>query len=144
MPRYLFLAPSKECGRFLLTKFPLAQFTARLFWRFGDERRHLAFDVFDALPTHSVAGRHTRPIHTPHRALPLKHARVIQQSRSFSKMTGHVYQGRMYGPSVQARVYLAKTIAFWRRQCGHQQTLEITLGFEFEQLVVQLVQQLSR
>jgi hypothetical protein len=37
-------------------------------------------------------------------------------------------------------VYLAKTIAFWRRQCGHQQTLEITLGFEFEQLVVQLVQ----
>src|SRR5215831_8294632 len=30
-------APSKECGRCLLTKLGLAQFTARLFWRFtGD------------------------------------------------------------------------------------------------------------
>ena len=30
-------APSKECGRCLLTKPGLAQFTARLFWRFDDD-----------------------------------------------------------------------------------------------------------
>src|SRR5215831_10721466 len=30
-------APSKECGRCLLTKLGLAQFTARLFWRFAGD-----------------------------------------------------------------------------------------------------------
>jgi hypothetical protein len=40
-------APSKECGRCLLTKFGLAQFfTASLFWRFG-EQWHLAVNLFD-------------------------------------------------------------------------------------------------
>ena len=64
-------APSKECGRCLLTKFGLAQFTARLgFWKLGYER-HLAFNIFDAVPPHPVAGGYTRPIHTPHKALPL-------------------------------------------------------------------------
>ena len=63
-------APSKECGRCLLTKFGLAQFTARLFWRFG-EQWHLAVNIFDALSPHTVAGRFTRPIHAaPHNALP--------------------------------------------------------------------------
>jgi hypothetical protein len=57
-------APSKECARCLLTKFGLAQFTARLFWRFGDQW-HLAFNIFDALPPHTVAARYMRPIHTP-------------------------------------------------------------------------------
>jgi hypothetical protein len=39
-------APSKECGRCLLMKFGLAQFfTARLFWRFG-EQWHLAVNIF--------------------------------------------------------------------------------------------------
>jgi len=46
-------APSKKCGRCLLTKFGLAQFTARLFWRFGDQ--WLVFTIFDALPPHTVA-----------------------------------------------------------------------------------------
>jgi hypothetical protein len=60
------LAPSKECGRCLLTKFALAQFTARLgFWRLGYER-HLAFNIFDAVSPHPVTGRYTRPIHTAH------------------------------------------------------------------------------
>jgi len=64
-------APSKECGRCLLTKFGLAQFTARLgFWKLGYER-HLAFNIFDAVTTHTVAGGYTRPIHTPHNKLPL-------------------------------------------------------------------------
>ena len=62
-------APSKECGRCLLTKFGLAQFTARLgFWKLGYER-HLAFNIFDAVTTHMVAGGYTRPIHTPHNIL---------------------------------------------------------------------------
>ena len=30
-------APSKECGRCLLTKFGFAQFTARLFWRWDGD-----------------------------------------------------------------------------------------------------------
>src|SRR5262249_11180271 len=38
----------------LLTKLGFAQFTARLFWRFGD-KRHLAFNIFDALPPHKAA-----------------------------------------------------------------------------------------
>jgi len=48
-------APSKECGRCLLTKFGLAQFTAWLFWRLGNQW-HLAFNIFDALPPHTLAG----------------------------------------------------------------------------------------
>src|SRR5215831_7391666 len=59
--------PSQECGRCLLTKFALAQFTARLFWRLGNHR-HLAFNIFDAVTTHPVAGGYARPIHTPHKA----------------------------------------------------------------------------
>jgi len=59
--------PSKECGRCLLTKFALTQFTGRLFWRLGNYR-HLAFNIFDAVTTHTVAGGYTRPIHTPHKA----------------------------------------------------------------------------
>ena len=59
-------APSKECGRCLLTKFALAQFAARLgFWRLGYER-HLALNIFDAVSPHPVTGRYTRPIHTAH------------------------------------------------------------------------------
>ena len=69
-------APSKECGRCLLTKFALAQFTARLFWRLGNQWR-FAFNIFDAVTTHTVAGRYTRPIHTPHKALPLNTVRYI-------------------------------------------------------------------
>jgi hypothetical protein len=73
----LTLAPSDECGRCLLTKLGLAQFTARLgFWRLGYER-HLAFNIFDALPPHAAAARYTRPIHMRHNAHPPQH----QQSR---------------------------------------------------------------
>src|SRR5215469_6606678 len=62
-------APSKECGRCLLTKLGLAQFASGLFWRFG-EQRHLAVNIFDALSPHTVAARYTRPIHTTrHNAL---------------------------------------------------------------------------
>src|SRR6516225_1102575 len=66
-------APSKECGRCLLTNFALAQFTTWLFWRLRKRlfwrlrnQRHLAFNIFDAVTTHTVAGGYTRPIHTPH------------------------------------------------------------------------------
>jgi hypothetical protein len=65
----------------LLTKFALAQFTARLFWRLGkrlfwrlENQRHLAFDIFDAVTTHTITGHYARPIHTSHYALPLTHA----------------------------------------------------------------------
>ena len=66
-------APSQEArqaksGRCFLTKFGLAQFAARLLWRL-DEERHLAVNIFDALPPHAVAARYTRPIHT-HNAHP--------------------------------------------------------------------------
>jgi hypothetical protein len=54
----LALAPSKERGCCLLTKFGLAQFfTARLFWGFG-EQWHPAVNIFDALPPHTVAARY--------------------------------------------------------------------------------------
>src|SRR5215472_13015349 len=69
--RSLTRPPSKECGRCLLTKFALAQFTGRLgFWRLRYER-HLAFNIFDAVSPHTVAGRYTRPIHTSHKTFPL-------------------------------------------------------------------------
>jgi hypothetical protein len=45
----------------LFTKFGLAQFTATLFWRFGDAW-HRAPNIFDALPPHTIAVRYTRPI----------------------------------------------------------------------------------
>src|SRR5215469_8071777 len=62
-------APSKECGRCLLTKFGLAQFTSGLFWRLG-EQWHLAVNIFDALSPHTIAASYTRPIHTTrHNAL---------------------------------------------------------------------------
>ena len=62
----LTLAPSKECGRRLLTKLGLAQFTARLFCGL-DGNWCRAFNIFDALPSHTVAVLYTRPIHTtPH------------------------------------------------------------------------------
>src|SRR6516162_1678388 len=63
-------APSKECGRCLLTKLGLAQFTARLFWRFAGDW-WLVFTIFDALSPHAVAARYTRPIRTHHNATPL-------------------------------------------------------------------------
>ena len=66
----LAFAPSEECGRCLLTKLGLAQFTARLFWRFDDDW-YRAVNIFDAVPPHTLAGGYTRPIHTPHKALPL-------------------------------------------------------------------------
>ena len=51
----LSFAPSKECGRCLLMKLGLTEFAAGLFWMLvGDERR-LAFNIFDALPMHTVA-----------------------------------------------------------------------------------------
>src|SRR5262245_56602932 len=68
--RCLTLAPSKECGRCSLAKLGLARFTARLFWRLG-EQWHLAVDIFDALPPHTVAAGYMRPIHTRHNAVTL-------------------------------------------------------------------------
>ena len=62
--------PSKECGRCLLTKLGLAQFTARLFWRFAGDW-WLVFTIFDALSPHAVAARYTRPIRTHHNSTPL-------------------------------------------------------------------------
>jgi hypothetical protein len=54
-------APSKECGRCLLTKFGLAQFTVWLFWRLdGDWCR--ALNIFDASPPHKAALLYSRPI----------------------------------------------------------------------------------
>ena len=85
--------PSQECGGCLLTKFALAQFTAWLFWRLGNlfwrlgNQRHLAFNIFDTLSPHTVAGGYTRPIHTPHKTLPLS-TRVTQQSRGPMSKTG--------------------------------------------------------
>jgi hypothetical protein len=38
-------------------------------WRLGYER-HFAFNIFDTVTMHTVAGRYTGPIHTPHYALP--------------------------------------------------------------------------
>ena len=74
-------APSKECGRCLLTKFGLAQFfTARLFWRFG-EQWHPAVNIFDALSPHTVAASDTRPIHTTRHNALSRNTRVRQQSR---------------------------------------------------------------
>ena len=64
-------APREERGRCLLTNFALAQFTTRLFWSLGNQW-HLAFNIFDAVTTHTVAGGYTRPIHTAsHNASPL-------------------------------------------------------------------------
>src|SRR5215469_6710635 len=63
-------APSKECGRCLLTKFGLTQFTAKLFWRFAADR-YLVFTIFDALPPHAVAASDARPICTHHNPIPL-------------------------------------------------------------------------
>src|SRR6516162_859370 len=63
-------APRKECGRCLLTKLGLAQFTARLFWRFTGDW-WLVFTIFDALSPHAVAARYTRPIRTHHNSTPL-------------------------------------------------------------------------
>jgi hypothetical protein len=58
--------------------FALAQFTGRLgFWRLGYER-HLAFNIFNAVPPHPVADRYTRPIYTSHNALtPVRSADFI-------------------------------------------------------------------
>jgi hypothetical protein len=48
LKRYLFLdvwpAPSKECGRCLLTKFGLTEFAATLFWRLVKDKQCLAFN----------------------------------------------------------------------------------------------------
>jgi hypothetical protein len=66
----------KECGRCLLTKFGLAQFTARLFWRFGDQW-HLAVNIFDSLPPHTVAARYLRPIHTPRHKTHFRSTRAL-------------------------------------------------------------------
>jgi len=58
-------APSNECGRCLVTKLGLAQFTARRLlshkWR---DDGCTAFDVFDAAPTHKAALLYSRPICT--------------------------------------------------------------------------------
>ena len=63
-------APSNECGRCLLSKLGLAQFTARRFWGLDDWCR--AFNIFDALPPHTFAASYARPIrNTPHNALTL-------------------------------------------------------------------------
>src|SRR5262249_14742562 len=58
-------APSKECGRRLLTKLGLAQFTARPFWRLANDWR-LAFNIFDNLLPYTAGP--TRPPHTHHNA----------------------------------------------------------------------------
>ena len=54
-------APSEKCGRCLLTKLGLAQFTARLFGRLADDW-HRASNIFDALPPHKAALLYSRPI----------------------------------------------------------------------------------
>jgi hypothetical protein len=59
----LAFAPSKKCCCCLLTKFGLAYFSTRLFGRLADGR-HLAFNIFDALPTHTVAAAYPGPINT--------------------------------------------------------------------------------
>src|SRR6516165_6695268 len=66
--------PSKKRGRCLLTKFGLAQFTARLLWRLG-EQWHLAVNVFDTLSRHTFAACSTRPIRTHHNDTPLTSAK---------------------------------------------------------------------
>ena len=80
-------APSKECGRCLLTKLGLAQFTARLFWRFTGDW-WLVFTIFDALSPHAVAARYTRPIRTHHNSTPLnisKAAGKMSKNRRFRR-----------------------------------------------------------
>jgi len=59
--------PSKERGCCFLTKFGLAQFTARLFWRLG-KQGHPAVNVFEALSPHTFAAGYLRPIRTHHNA----------------------------------------------------------------------------
>jgi hypothetical protein len=56
-------APSQERRRCLLTQFGLAQFTAGLSQRLVNEWCR-AFNIFDALPPHTVAAGYPRPIHT--------------------------------------------------------------------------------
>ena len=73
-------APSKECGRCLLTKLGLAQFTAGLFWRLG-EQWHPAVNIFDALSPHTIAASYTRPIHTTRHNALSRNTRATQQSR---------------------------------------------------------------
>jgi hypothetical protein len=60
---FLAFTPSKECRLCLLTKFGLAYSTARLFRRLAAERC-LAFNVFDALPLHTIAAAYSGPIYT--------------------------------------------------------------------------------
>jgi hypothetical protein len=80
-------APSKECGRCSLTKFGLAQFTARLFWRFGDEW-HLAPNIFDALSPHTVAASYMRPIYTPRHKTHFLSTRAFTAKPPGSDQTG--------------------------------------------------------
>jgi hypothetical protein len=61
---FLAFAPSKECGRCLLTKFGLTWFTARLFWKLVKDKRCLAFNIFDALSPHTFAAAYLGPINT--------------------------------------------------------------------------------
>jgi hypothetical protein len=69
--RSLACAPSEECCLGLLTKFGLAYFTAS-FWPLVAECWRLAFDIFDALPPHTVAAAYSGPINaTGHNALEL-------------------------------------------------------------------------
>ena len=81
----LAFAPSEERRRCSLAKLGLAQFTARLFWRLGNlfwrlgNQRHLAFNIFDTLSPHTVAGGYTRPIHTPHTT---PHSPIAGQSQT--------------------------------------------------------------
>ena len=81
------LAPSKECGRCSLAKLGLAQFTAGLFWGFG-EQWHLAVDIFDALPPHTVAASYMRPIHTRHNVFTLNMRANSKAAGKMSKTGG--------------------------------------------------------
>jgi hypothetical protein len=63
-------APRKKCRRCLLAKFSLAHFAAKQFWRLVKDKRCLPFNVFDALPPHTVPAAYSGPVNTTaHNAL---------------------------------------------------------------------------
>src|SRR6516165_1761908 len=95
----LALAPSKECGRCSLAKLGLAQFTAGPFWGFG-EQWHLAVDIFDALPPHTVAASYMRPIHTRHNVFTLNMRAYSKAAGKMSKTGGLAVAPQWRGTSL--------------------------------------------
>ena len=77
-----------------------------------------AFDAFDAVTTHTVAGGYTRPIHTPHKAHPLN-TRVHGEA---ARLRNHTPAQPNLGTSWQLFLSCSNT------QQGRNEALETCLG----------------